>query len=127
MPERCDADLREQERRAERDRLGLWERVRIFDATQPGLEAHAGTRVFVAGTVASVGRTKRTTYLNFGAEYRTDFTAMMDNSAVADWEMDLETLEGVPVRVRGVLEAWNGGLIRIEHPAQLERGDYRAR
>ena len=36
-------------------------------------------------------------------------------------------LEGARVRIRGVLEAWNGGLIKVEHPAQIERLDAPAR
>ena len=69
----------------------------------------------------NVGETKRTIYLNFGEDYRTDFTALIRRSDAAGWGDGLKDLAGVSVRIRGVMEAWNGGLIRIEHPGQIER------
>ena len=85
------------------------------------LPTRTGDYAIVEGRVLSVGTTRRTIYLNFGTDHRTDFTALARRGDVRRWEDALTALEGERVRVRGVLEAWNGGLIRIEHPAQVER------
>lgn len=122
MSEACLTALFQREREAERAGRGLWaDRTIVQDAARPLAPAMVGRYVLVAGTVRSVGETKRTIYLNFGANYRTDFTVLVRRADSEGWSDRLMALEGKRVRVRGVLEAWNGGLIRVEHPAQIER------
>jgi len=122
MQEGCHRALFAAEAAAEEAGAGVWARGGpILSADAADLEAHEGRYALVEGTVVSAEATRRTVYLNFGVDYRTDFTALARRRDVRRWEDRLLRLEGERVRVRGVLEAWHGGLIRIEHPAQVER------
>ena len=63
------------------------------------------------------------TYLNFGTDYRTDFTVMFDAEDEALFDaagITAETLETRRVRVRGWIEDENGPMIRIDHPDRIE-------
>ena len=65
-------------------------------------------------------------FLNFGLDWRTDFTAVADEDAAARFSeagMDLRALEGAVIRVRGWLFALNGPAIALRHPAQIELVD----
>ena len=59
-------------------------------------------------------------YLNFGADYRIDFTAGAppESSAAFD-ESAMLALPGASVRVRGEIEAYNGPFVRLVAPAQV--------
>lgn len=123
MSEECLAVLLAAERQAEAAKKGIWAREAVLSALSRDLAAKAGQRVLVAGTVQSVGRSRRSIYLNFGADWRSDFTVMLSPSTAKELAEDPAALAGARVRIRGVLEAWNGGLIKVEHPAQIERLD----
>jgi endonuclease YncB( thermonuclease family) len=122
MPRGCHGDLFSAEREAEAAGRGIWTRpAPILEAGNVPVDANLGRYVVVTGTVEDVGESRRTVFLNFGVDYRTDFTALVRKADAKGWEDELEALAGQRVRVRGVLEAWNGGLIRVEHPSQIER------
>lgn len=108
------------ERSAETDRRGVWADSPVISADSPALAAAAGRIVIVDGTVKTIGETRQTIYLNFGYRYRTDFTVIVRKRDARGWDDAARALEGRRVRVRGLLEAWNGGLIRVEHPAQID-------
>lgn len=121
MQDGCHRDLFAAERVAEAAGRGAWSGDGpVLAASAADLDEHAGRYAIVEGTVASAATTRRTVYLNFGVDYRTDFTALGRRRDVRRWEDRLIRLEGERVRIRGVLEAWHGGLIRIEHPGQVE-------
>ena len=66
---------------------------------------------------------KNKIYLNFGDNWRTDFTIMITpairKKMIAQGHDPL-SLQGVKVRVRGWLENYNGPNIELIHPAWLE-------
>ncbi|MED5549609.1 MAG: thermonuclease family protein [Pseudomonadota bacterium] len=62
-------------------------------------------------------------YLNFGADYRTDFTVMIeaeDAPAFIEAGLGPDALETRRIRVRGWIEDENGPMIRIDHPERIE-------
>ncbi len=62
-------------------------------------------------------------FLNFGADWRTDFTISASRATRNRFEaagVRLETLDGAVVRVRGWLQEENGPMIILTHPAQLD-------
>jgi hypothetical protein len=62
-------------------------------------------------------------YLNFGNDWRSDFTISIDRKdvrAFAAAGIDLKGLAGKRVRVRGWIEWRNGPMIAATHPEQLE-------
>lgn len=120
MSEACLQALFAAERSAEAARRGVWAGNPVIEADSPALDGAVGRMVIVAGTVKSIGETKQTIYLNFGDRFRTDFTVIVRKGDARGWGEAAKALRGRRVRVRGLLEAWNGGLIRVEHPAQID-------
>jgi len=62
-------------------------------------------------------------YLNFGADYRTDFTVMIEADDAPAFEtagLTPDALETRRIRVRGWIEDENGPMIRIDHPERIE-------
>ncbi len=62
-------------------------------------------------------------YLNFSADWRTDFTAVVGADARKLFEesgIDIISLSGRPVRVRGWVRSYNGPMISVTHPEQIE-------
>lgn len=77
----------------------------------------------VEGTVLRVSRIGRRRHLEFGADWRSDFTVGVPNSArraFTDAGRDPETLAGRTVRARGWVRDWNGPFMEIDDPAMLE-------
>lgn len=120
------ADLYAAERQARAARAGIWalDWYRIRPAADPvALGRDTNTFQVVEGRVAATGRGGDRVFLNFGDDYRTDFTAALDASALRLFRaarLDPATLAGRNVRLRGWLRRENGPLIDISHPEQIE-------
>ena len=77
----------------------------------------------VQGIVMSTADVRGQVYLNFGADYKTDFTiaiAKRDRKRFKKANLDLLSLEGATVRIRGWIELSNGPMIWLDHPERLE-------
>lgn len=77
----------------------------------------------VEGIVTSTAKVGSLTYLNFGANYRTDFTIALDSDGSKRFKaygLDPLSLEGARVRVRGWIELKNGPMIWLDDPERLE-------
>jgi len=77
----------------------------------------------VEGRVRSVGERERRTYLNFGRAWSEDFTVTIPKRSwtiLAGDGVSASGLRGRPVRVRGVLEEWNGPALTLSAPDALE-------
>jgi endonuclease YncB( thermonuclease family) len=111
------------ENEARTAKRGLWADwgYRVHDAAN----ANSATGAFslVEGTVAqSVLRGGRA-YLNFGEDYRTDFTVTAPSRLARKWAkegVDLLSLTGARVRVRGYVAWINGPSIELSHKQQVE-------
>lgn len=115
--------LLECEREARLARRGLWAdwRYRVFEATaaEPAVGAFNIVEGVVVQAVARGGRA----YLNFGEDYRTDFTVTARTGAAKKWAKDgsdLLLLAGARVRARGYVAWINGPSIELNHRQQLE-------
>ena len=122
----CIAVLLERERATRSDRKGLW-RYRSFairDASRPKpLLGLLQSFQIVEGRVVAGGEGSRWVYLNFGPNWRVDFTASIakaDRRVFREAGYDLKQLAGRRIRVRGWLSLRNGPAIRLTHPEQLE-------
>lgn len=114
------------ERSARDGRKGLWalSAYRIFDATNAN-RAVGGFHL-VEGVVTSAKGAKGRYYLNFGADYREDFTATVPSRRARRWRaagLGLDALQGARVRVRGFVEWINGPSIELGHVKEIERLD----
>jgi endonuclease YncB( thermonuclease family) len=96
-----------------------WYAVRAPDA----LARDIGGFQLVEGRVVDVADVRGTVYLNFGADWRTDFTIKVGKRPRKVFEaagFDLLALKGRTVRVRGWLDEYNGPMIEATHPEQIE-------
>lgn len=77
----------------------------------------------VEGVVKSVGVTETRTYLNFGDDYRSDFTVQINADDLPAWtktDPTLDSLKGKRIRVRGFVYEAGGPMIRIDAPQAIE-------
>jgi micrococcal nuclease len=113
------------EKEARAEGRGIWAdpfyAVRTADAVDA--RADAGSFEIVEGRVRDAAAVGKRVYLNFGDDYRSDFTAVIGPQAKPLFVaagIDPTTLGGHIVRVRGWVETLNGPMIEITHPEQLE-------
>jgi len=122
----CLDELMLAERQARADRNGIWvhDYYKLRDAHKPGqLEKREGHYELVEGRVFGVGDTAHRVYLNFGRDWKTDFTAVIDRRAVkhfTDSGINLLKLDDAFVRVRGWIDVKDGPRIDVTHPEQIE-------
>jgi len=117
------AEMLARERLAREAARGLWAQARYRILTDADAGSHVGAFHLVEGRVLDVRRIQGITYLNFGPDWRTDFTILVPREAAARFraaEFALADLENRRVRVRGWLRAFNGPLIAATHPEQIE-------
>jgi micrococcal nuclease len=120
------AELLQLENQARNSGLGMWgdQRFAIRDTHPDGLAQDLGSIQIVTGRVLDVTVLQDgPVYINFGIDYRTDFTIRVEASHLERFissDMDLEALQGRRIRVRGWLYEQNGPMMRIDHPARIE-------
>ncbi len=77
----------------------------------------------VEGRVVETATIRKRTYLNFGADWRSDFTISLAPKTQRLFKaegIDPLSYRGKRVRVRGWLKSYNGPLIEATHPEQIE-------
>jgi micrococcal nuclease len=118
----CAKALLAAEAQARETRLANWSgafRVRNPD----DIRSRSGTFQIVEATVTTATVTRGRAYINFGADYRTDFTVTIepdDMRIFRQAKFDIAGLAGKRVRVRGWVEFYNGPEITITTPAAIE-------
>ena len=121
----CMRELLAYERVARDAGTGLWANaaytVRASKRTGE-LMRRRNSYEIVAGIVAKVAVTKARSYINFGADWHSDFTAGIEGRVLRtnpQWAKTLSSLEGKRVEVRGRIQYRNGPYIDIEDPSQI--------
>lgn len=120
---RCAAELLKREGGARAARRGLWANAFYRIRKPEELNADIGTFQIVEGKIVSARIGRERAYLNFGADYRTDFTvtiAARDMKRLAKEGVAPAAWNGKTVRVRGWLSLLNGPEIELTHAAQIE-------
>ncbi|WP_138379046.1 thermonuclease family protein [Luteithermobacter gelatinilyticus] len=117
------AEMLTRERAARAARRGIWRLT--YYAVKDHLEAGRFLNSFqiVEGRVREVARRRSITYLNFGADWRQDFTVVIRGRARRLFEktgLDLDNLKNKKIRIRGWLKYYNGPMIEATHPEQIE-------
>jgi len=104
---------------------GIW-RHEFYQPRSPDpniLAQYVDSTQIVEGIVISAADVRGRIYLNFGADYKTDFTITIAKKHVKSFtkaNVDLLGLEGARVRARGWIELINGPSIWADHPARIE-------
>lgn len=113
------------ETRARVEKRGIWRQSRIWtdlNAAATGLPDF----VLGRGKVASIGRSGRTTYINFGGNFRTDATVRLREamtSALVAAGRPPESFSGRRVEVRGWADQRNGLDMELVSPLALRLPD----
>jgi endonuclease YncB( thermonuclease family) len=122
----CARQLLGTEQAARAAGLGLWSGAayapRQVDDPAAVL-AERGRFTLVEGKVVSVRESGGTVYVNFGRRWSEDFTATVlkrNERGFAAAGLDLKTLSGRSVRLRGVIEERGGPWIELIRPEQVE-------
>ncbi|MEL6061979.1 MULTISPECIES: thermonuclease family protein [unclassified Methylobacterium] len=107
----CRPALHLVEAAARAKRLGLWREPLPAATDGPALRALAGRFVVVEGRLRHVGARSNRAYLDFGIRGTDALTVTVSKRTwrrVRARGLSAASLEGRPVRVRGVLEIWRG-------------------
>lgn len=122
----CVADLLAQEAAAREEGLGMWglDTYRIVNANElDRLNSREGSYELIEGRVREAKLINGRVYLNFGTNYRDDFTVTIsprDMKLFRDAGIDPTNYEGRIVRARGWVRLFNGPSIDATHPEQIE-------
>ena len=119
------ADMLELERAARAAGRGIWSHpfYALRDSEPKALWPLLDSFQIVEGRITEVFTGSRNTYLNFGENWREDVSLQIGADAkrlFVEEGMDLTQLAGRRVRVRGWIGAYNGPLMKVTHPEQLE-------
>ena len=102
---------------------GIWG-LRFYAVRTPEeLSSWIGTFQLVEGKVLKAARIKGRVYLNFGNDWKTDFTVTLGPMARRLFKkagIEPLSLEGKRIRARGWLKKRNGPMIEASHPEQIE-------
>ena len=115
-------EMLSEENEASEKSLGIWG-LKFYEI-KPQENSGRFTNSFqlISGTVADVATVRSNTYLNFGEDYKTDFTIVVSGRVKKMFEkmdINLANLKGKNIIVRGWLKYYNGPSINLTHPEQL--------
>jgi endonuclease YncB( thermonuclease family) len=109
---------------ARTDRRGIWDHP-FYQLREPDeLDRLIDTFQVVEARVRDVAEVNGRVYINFGRDWRTDFTVTLPPDVRRLFEsegIDPEIYDDHVVQVRGWLERYNGPLIEATHPEQIRR------
>ena len=109
-------------------KLGIWSKAgkTYYDVRKPDpnpLAQYVDSVQIVEGYILSTADVRGNIYLNFGSDYKTDFTIGVPKRAKRAFkkaEIDPVTLTGAKVRIRGWVELYNGPMMWVSDPQRLE-------
>lgn len=108
---------------------GFWTKPIFFIKDNQTIQGVSESFEVFQGVVQSVSSSADRTWINFGADYKTDFTLELDHAHMQKFRLetkkyvDLKELEGMTLRTRGWVEEKNGPMIALTHPEQIEFPD----
>lgn len=111
------------EQEARSARRGMWSHPDYAVVSADGAERAVRSFALVEGRVLKVAKVRSRTYLNFGDNWRRDFTVKVGRAAARLFDansLDLTQFGGRLIRVRGWVKWENGPLIEVTHPEQVE-------
>lgn len=116
-------DMLRRERTARTARHGIWAHPFYAIRTPDSAAKHINSFELVEGTVLDVAIVSGRAYLNFGENWRTDFTVSLASKVARQFSQEghrPESYKGRHIRVRGWLQSRDGPMIEATHPDQIE-------
>ncbi len=122
----CMKQMLALENTARQKHTGLW-RYKLFRPQQAKrlqqLQRKKYHFTLVEGKVRKISHVKSWVFLNFGDQWRNDFTIAIKRKYSHKMHQngyDIDKLQDRNVRVRGWIERWNGPMIKVTHKEQIE-------
>ncbi len=110
------------QKQARDNKKGIWQEVKIVSPENAAL--FLGRTQTVEGRVRNVSITEKAIYLNFGQDYKKDFTAVIFKDDLGLFNRDelisSNFYKGRRLRVTGLIKEYNGPEIIVNHPWQIE-------
>lgn len=116
-----DEAARAAEQKAQAARAGLWQDdcCDLLEVNEAGKGLHSWR--IVSGTVKGITTRRDTTYVNFGEDWRTDFTVVIPARLARTLEP--QQWQSRTIEVRGYVEWRYGPSITLSHAAQIRLPD----
>jgi len=119
----CASELFAIEAKARAAKAGLWSNAVYAVRTPDNLRSDVGSFQIVEGKVLNVSMRDGRTYLNFGTNWKTDFTVVVnpeDKKNFRSTGVDPRDYVGQTIRVRGIVQWLNGPEIEVANPQSVE-------
>lgn len=117
------SEMLAREKSARTGKKGIWQLPFYRIRAHTELKMLKNSFQLVEGKVLDVAKVRKKIYINFGDDWRTDFTISLNARAAKLFEQsDFNPiiLKGKHIRVRGWIKLFNGPLIDATHPEQIE-------
>lgn len=111
------------EKEAIAQKAGIWGVSKYKIIPQEEAKDHIGSTQVVEGKIYSTATRQNFIYLNFGPDFRNDFTVTIKpehRRKFFDRKLDPLKWNGKTVRVRGWVGDYNGPYIELDHPERIE-------
>ncbi len=124
--EDCMAAMLQSERHARSTKRGIWANplYAILPAQDiTALARKAGTFQIVRGRVLAAARHGKRVYINFGHDWKRDFTIIIQTK---NWKkfvgqgLTIADMRGKEIQIRGWIDLWNGPMIEANKSWQIE-------
>ena len=121
----CIQELLNLEKGARQTQQGMWSLDHYAPQSAQALPEYDLKNTFqlVEGRILSVAKVRDRIYMNFGTDYKTDFTIVAEGQqrkALEKQGFPFSSLENRDVRIRGWINDYNGPMIKLTHPEQME-------
>lgn len=106
-----------------KQRNGIWRVPYYLVLDTQAAQTQIDRFALVEGRVREVAQVRGRTFLNFGADWKTDFTISIAPKHLKRFQNDgiaMDDYTGRRIRVRGWLKSYNGPVIDVTHPEQIE-------
>ncbi len=111
------------EDQAREKKSGMWNMAEFQVLTHDLAENHIGSYQIIEGRVHNASMRKNKLYLNFGNNWREDFTVAISSFNLRKFtkqKINPQSWNGKNIRVRGWLESYNGAYMELDHPERFE-------
>ncbi|MBI1216580.1 MAG: hypothetical protein GC185_12280 [Alphaproteobacteria bacterium] len=110
---------------ARKKKLGLWTDPQYMMKDSQTIQNTYGSFQVFQGTVRSVAVSKDYIFINFGDNYKKDFSIVMKRDVcrlfnIMNHNLDPRIWQNRIIRIRGWVERHNGPMIRLNYPEQVE-------
>ena len=115
--------MRKIETFARTEGIGLWQDENFTPKDALNIAESLRGFFIVEGVVRSVAMNNNKIYLNFGQDWRKDFTVIIPSNLrrlFSKQNIDIMDSGGKTLRVRGWIDGYNGPFIDVDHPEQIE-------